>query len=317
MSKSDEIVNYKIYYNYSEKYRLPLLVPPSVIDELSNMDVRSDDIFICTYPKSGTHWMQELVHLILNDGDPTKLTHNHRRVVMEAIDRTDVELGCLATGTPNFELMSEDPSPRVFTTHLRKELLPQQIWKKRCPVIYVYRHPKDVITSWFEYDVLIKSQFPSVLASSVNKNELTFAGFEEYFRAKLHGICEYDAWFDHVLEYDSLKDNHNILYVSYEEMKTNLRVVAKSVTKFIGRSTLAEETMQKVLENATLPAMKKNFEELEKQHSKANHIDVRIFLGKGTSGRWKDYFSVRQSEDFDEIYRSKMKDCSITKIYDI
>ncbi|KAJ8032512.1 Sulfotransferase family cytosolic 1B member 1 [Holothuria leucospilota] len=107
------------------------------------MDVRSDDIFICTYPKSGTHWMQELVHLILNDGDPTKLTHSHRRIVMEAIERTDVELGCLATGTPNFELMSEDPSPRVFTTHLRKDLLPEQIWKRRSKVTFQIALIKD------------------------------------------------------------------------------------------------------------------------------------------------------------------------------
>lgn len=34
---------------------------------INNYDVASDDIWICTYPKSGTTWTQEMVWLINND----------------------------------------------------------------------------------------------------------------------------------------------------------------------------------------------------------------------------------------------------------
>ena len=39
-----------------------------VIKEISQFEVRSDDIWIITYPKCGTTWMQELAWLIASRG---------------------------------------------------------------------------------------------------------------------------------------------------------------------------------------------------------------------------------------------------------
>ena len=33
--------------------------------------MRPSDVFITTYPKNGTTWMQQIVHLIRNRGDTT------------------------------------------------------------------------------------------------------------------------------------------------------------------------------------------------------------------------------------------------------
>ena len=38
------------------------------VDELANIELRSDDLFIVTYPKSGTTWMQQIVKLIRSGG---------------------------------------------------------------------------------------------------------------------------------------------------------------------------------------------------------------------------------------------------------
>ena len=39
------------------------------VDELANMELRPDDLFIVTYPKSGTMWMQQIVKLICSGGE--------------------------------------------------------------------------------------------------------------------------------------------------------------------------------------------------------------------------------------------------------
>ncbi len=39
------------------------------VDTIYNFKVRSDDVFVCTHPRSGTTWTQEIVWLICNDLD--------------------------------------------------------------------------------------------------------------------------------------------------------------------------------------------------------------------------------------------------------
>ena len=50
-----------------------LLVPPfttqELIDELRKMSLRKDDVFVVTFPKSGTTWMQQVVKLIHRNGE--------------------------------------------------------------------------------------------------------------------------------------------------------------------------------------------------------------------------------------------------------
>lgn len=38
-------------------------------DIIYNFEARSDDVFVCTHPRSGTTWAQEMVWLICNDLD--------------------------------------------------------------------------------------------------------------------------------------------------------------------------------------------------------------------------------------------------------
>ena len=55
-----------IFVNVSTVHGIPF---PSVVDqqrmdELAHFELRSDDLFVVSYPKSGTMWMQQLMKLI-------------------------------------------------------------------------------------------------------------------------------------------------------------------------------------------------------------------------------------------------------------
>ena len=50
----------------------PVIMPRTYLDieeRIRNFDVRKDDIWIVTYPKSGTTWTQEMVWQIVNNMD--------------------------------------------------------------------------------------------------------------------------------------------------------------------------------------------------------------------------------------------------------
>lgn len=51
-----------------EKWILPASYK-DFAEKIYNFEARTDDVFICTYPRSGTTWVQEMVWLICNDLD--------------------------------------------------------------------------------------------------------------------------------------------------------------------------------------------------------------------------------------------------------
>lgn len=51
-----------------EKWILPVKYM-EFADKIYNFEARSDDVFICTFPRSGTTWTQEMIWLICNNFD--------------------------------------------------------------------------------------------------------------------------------------------------------------------------------------------------------------------------------------------------------
>ena len=79
----------------------------------------------------GTHWMLEIVGLILARGDPLKVDRSVSRNLIEMIDysqefpknRQD-EIDHPINMTPFMEFIETAPSPRVIQTHLALDRLP-------------------------------------------------------------------------------------------------------------------------------------------------------------------------------------------------
>lgn len=68
-----------------EKWILPQIYA-DYAEQIYNFEARSDDVFICTFPRSGTTWTQEMIWLICNDLDyetALKLPLNFRFPFME------------------------------------------------------------------------------------------------------------------------------------------------------------------------------------------------------------------------------------------
>ena len=81
----------------------------------------------------GTHWLCEIVAMLLKG-----TTEYEPR----AIDTRMLEFH-----TP--EEFDEFPRPRIFTTHLPYEGLPQKALDGRCKILWISRNPKDRIVSWY------------------------------------------------------------------------------------------------------------------------------------------------------------------------
>ncbi|KAM3856400.1 amine sulfotransferase-like [Vipera latastei] len=245
-------------YKYKGIYFITALSSPECIDSLDSFETRDDDIFIITYPKSGTIWTQNIVSLILHEG------HRDETENITLNDRAPwLEYNILHVDFPS------RPSPRLFTSHLPYYLVPKGLRSRRAKV----RH---ILLTLF---------------------------------------CS--SWLDHVEGWYAHKDDFNILFLSYEEMKKDLRRSVLKICNFLGKK-LTEKEVDDVVDKATFDNMKVD--------SRANYTFLPSdifdfskgnFLRKGIVGDWKNIMTVAQSERFDCVFKERMKKLPFRFCWDI
>uniref|UniRef100_A0A670JMJ6 Sulfotransferase n=2 Tax=Podarcis muralis TaxID=64176 RepID=A0A670JMJ6_PODMU len=107
---------------------------------IQNFQAKPDDLLICTYPKAGTTWIQEIVDMIQQEGDLEKCQRapvHHRHPFIEWARPPQ------PSGVDQANAM---PSPRTLKTHLPVQLLPRSFWEQNCKV----RDGKGGLTLWEE-----------------------------------------------------------------------------------------------------------------------------------------------------------------------
>ncbi|KAM3863092.1 amine sulfotransferase-like [Diretmus argenteus] len=264
---------------------------PKDIDALQHIEIRSTDIFIATYPKSGTAWLQQILVQIMDAAHPDQVEDATNRVRVPWLE------GNMVDGP-----LRERPDPRLFRTHLPQDMLPHGVEAKRIKVVYVMRNPKDVLVSSYHF------------ASSWTMLE-TPKSFEDFFQEFLDGNVYMGSWFEHVREYYTARDQMDILFLKYEDMLKDLRGEVVKLCAFLGKD-LTDEAIDHVVEVSTFKNMK--------TIPKANYKDLvetkryaKETMRKGIAGDWKNFFTVAQNELFDQVFREKMSDLPLTFTWEI
>uniref|UniRef100_H9G4R1 Sulfotransferase n=1 Tax=Anolis carolinensis TaxID=28377 RepID=H9G4R1_ANOCA len=130
----------KYLFKHKGCYFIQGFATPEYIDSLQDFEIRDSDVFIVSYPKSGTRWTQHILSMICYEG------HRNGTEGTDLFDRAPwLEY--------NFRKMDyvNRPSPRHFTTHMHYQFVPRGLGNGRTKVIYVARNPKDVLVSFYHY----------------------------------------------------------------------------------------------------------------------------------------------------------------------
>ncbi|XP_030270867.1 sulfotransferase family 5A, member 1 [Sparus aurata] len=252
------------------------------------------DILIASYPKSGTTWMQEMVTLISNRGDPhlSQTVPNWARAPW-------LEQHYFAA-----VLEASSITPRVITTHLPHHLLGLTLQSSKAKVIYVSRNPKDVLVSFYHFHKMA--------------NFLPEPGtFPEFLNRFLEGTLSYGSWFDHVKEWTSQTATmSNLLHITYEEMSLDPHGTIKRVSSFL-QCPLMDDEVNNCVKHCSFSSMKDNkmvnYTQIAEEimdHSKGS------FMRKGKIGDWKNMFTEEQNQYFRSVFKSKMQNCILEFVWD-
>nr|XP_008538570.1 PREDICTED: sulfotransferase 1C2-like [Equus przewalskii]XP_008538571.1 PREDICTED: sulfotransferase 1C2-like [Equus przewalskii] len=108
-----------------------ILLQAATVDnwsEIQHFEAKPDDLLICTYPKSGTTWIQEIVDMIEQNGDVAKC---QRAIIQHRHPFIEWARPPQPSGVEKANTM---PSPRTLRTHLPTQLLPPSFWENNCKV---------------------------------------------------------------------------------------------------------------------------------------------------------------------------------------
>jgi hypothetical protein len=297
--------------NYKGNTVRGVLFPPFVTEGSlkklqSEFHCRQGDVFVTTYPKCGTTWMQNIVALLKHGADET---HDTTNAVDTQSETPWVEPIFARPG--GAELLESLASPRVFKTHAPHQLMPfvggaTSTLPAGSKVVYVARNPKDACVSMFHH----------ARAIPVFQYEGPFGHWVEMY---LRGEVEHGSWWAHTLDWwqASRRQPEQVLFITYEEMVADPVAAVRRVCSFLGEGwQRSDQYLQRVARDSNFSLMKAAAEErLRKGGNAVGPGQTNRKAGEeshfrvGGVGGWRDYLTVAQSDRFDEQWARLMAKC--------
>ncbi|XP_048001533.1 luciferin sulfotransferase [Leguminivora glycinivorella] len=268
--------------------------------DILDMEVLENDVWMCSYPRTGSTWCQEMVWLIGHDLDYEGAKS------LQQIRCPLVELSCIMVaghsewhdesvkGTSVDLVKYRLARPRYIRSHLPWDLLPVDIQREdgqaKAKVIYTSRNPKDMVVSYYHYCTLVHGLKGT---------------FEEFCDLFMRDRAPFGPVWNHILGFWNRRNDPNVLFIKFEEMKHDLPSVVRRTADFLGK-TMTNDQVDKLCDHLSFKKMKSNRAVnlepiLQKSFGKGYLEGTKLrFIRKGEIGDWKNYMSDDLSRRFDQ-----------------
>lgn len=258
----------------------PPFVTQKEMDAITeSFTVRNDDVFVVAYPKSGTTWMEQIVHLLTNQGEQGD------KVLSEAVPWVEGAANKYG-GLDAF--VESAVGRRSFHSHLPYALMPG-VLDSQARYIYVARNPKDNAVSFYYHSC----------------SKLDYEGsWDEFFELFIRGQVGYGLGLDHVLDWwRASQQTERILFMKYEDLKRDPTAAIALVAKFIGVDC-DRALLGTVVDKSSFESMATN--KLANLDWVPQKEGVPRHMRKGIIGDWRSHFSEEQNQRFDALFLEKM-----------
>jgi hypothetical protein len=256
--------------------------------KLSNLRYRlvyegsPDDLFIVTYPKSGTTWIQMIVYQLTTDGE---IGFGHIDEVSPHLEETLVPMGRGISDLPG--------RPRVVKSHLSYRDIPKG------PGRYIYgtRNGLDVAVSYYHQSL----KWPP-------RNQRPL---DQFFRRFMAGKVPYGSWFEHVAGWLRNEQGLHVLVVNYEELSADLEAGVRRIADFCG-ITIDPAALPRILERSSFAFMR--------EHEARFAIERRMlpkpqpaaagtgFIRQGRVGGWREELDAAAASEFQREFDRWLRD---------
>ena len=232
------------------------------------------DIFIATYPKSGTTLVHMILYQLLTDGDMGIPHLNRFAPYLE-----DLIKGEARVGDPRCRKEGSAPR-RIAKTHLPYNVVPKGCGR----YIYVVRDGRDAAVSYYHH----------------HRRNGYDKSFPDYFHEFVKGVDRFGSWFEHVDDWTRNRDRLNVLYLRFEDLLADLDGAVRRIADFC-EIPLREEEMPRILRNCSFDFMRRHESKLDVRTRKCGDLDPENdhFVRQGKTGGWVNYLDPQLSALYD------------------
>jgi hypothetical protein len=186
---------------------------------------RPSDVFISTFSKSGTTWVQQIVHGLRSNGSMEFPEISLIIPWFEAAQIMGIDV--------NAPQVAE---PRAFKTHLPWDKVP-----KGCRYIYVVRNPADALVSYYHYMNGVMFERDTI--------DLDAFCAEVFSRPKHFG-----TYFSHLRSWWEQRHRADVLSLCFEDMKQDHADAVRRIARFLGIAA-SEELLERTTRQSTFEFM--------------------------------------------------------------
>jgi hypothetical protein len=275
-------------YTIHDGFRMPMGFPVEGFSSGQRYRPSPGDIFVASYPKCGTTWVQYIVYLLEHDARP--LAPGQR----------------LDEAFPHLEEVGEAavralPERRLIKTHLPFDRTP---FESRSKYVYVARNPFDCAVSFFHHT----RGFP-------RHYDFADGSWETFFDCFIRGEVDFGDYFDHLLSWWPHRTEPNVLFLTYERMLHAPANAVRSIGEFLGgrAAELARDPdrLDDVARSSSFEQMRRD----QGRWSSARPADMPAFVRKGVAGDWRHQFSADQARRLGARLRERTAGTGIESLW--
>lgn len=236
------------------------------------------DIFVATYPKCGTTWMQYIVYLLVG-GAPLR----GGRSLGDVFPHLE-EVGA--------ERVAAMPAPRLIKTHLPRTMTPSSAVAR---YIYVVRNPFDCVVSFYHHTRGFAKHY-----------DFADGRFDDFFECFIAGEVDFGDYFEHLVSWYAAIEADNVFFTTYEHMKQEPEGTIAAVGAFLGLAdggSMDPERVARVAEESGFDRMRRD----QERWSSRRPGGMPPFVRKGVVGDWMSQLSAEQAGRLLDAFRTRTR----------
>jgi hypothetical protein len=246
--------------------RMPLGFPAGGLESGRRYRPTANDIFVASYPKCGTTWLQYIVWMLIR-GRPLAANES------------------LADLFPHLEEVGAEavaalPEPRLIKTHLTFGQTP---FLADARYLVILRNPFDCAVSFFHHT----TGFP-------RHYDFEGGSFSSFFECFIRGEVDFGDYFDHLLSWHEARTRPNVRFFTYEAMRADPRGAVRDIAAALGERAQAAvataDGLEAIVRETSIEAMRRD----PLRWSSERPAWATGFVRLGLVGDWQSLFTREQ-----------------------